>query len=188
MVDIANNQIKTKRRTRRARFSPQIEDEIRAHYDIGGTAKDAASQISLKYGDEAPNVRTIQKRFKELRKMETEDSGRWSVADSPSDMAKLVLPALDAVITKTDGRRYFLTINEAKWIAKLCTIAPDLPPWTAYRLARLYILYTYRGDTGASTSDLDMYLAYAPWQGDEQAVAYIDAVTSTKGKVNTVTL
>src|SRR5689334_5782673 len=83
-----------------------------------------------------------------------------SLVDAIAD-ASFTLLVLRAVIKQTDGRSS-LTAATARWVEAIHRVAPDLDPWNAYRLARLYVA---RADAG-NTTNLDAWLAYAPWRSD----------------------
>jgi hypothetical protein len=122
---------------------------------------------NLKFCDRLPTLRTFQMIVKEARP--PDPSGPWSLADAEAGDVALVLPVLAAVVAKTQGSRQHITRAEAEWLVKLRGAYPDLDPWLAYRLARLYMA---RVDRREATVDLDLYLAAAPWRGGEAEAQY----------------
>jgi hypothetical protein len=89
-------------------------------------------------------------------------SGPWSFGpDSDLDDARAVLGVLASVVEETEGRREYVTVDEAEWIARVVAISPDIPPLTAFRLATQYRLNTPHR---AATEGLDLYVAFAPWR------------------------
>ena len=108
--------------------------------------------------DDVPSRRTIHNIVAEhTPKDETE---RWLLKDPEGDEATLVLPVLATIIEKTEGRRTYLTQDEAEWIVRIRRATPDLDLLKVYTLARAYML----GPEGGMTDDSDAYLAFAPWR------------------------
>lgn len=114
-----------------------------------------------------PSARTVQEIVKRARP--ADPSAPWSLADAEPSTVPLVLPVLAAVVARTQGQRNYVTRGEAEWLAKLRGAYPDLDPWQAYRLARLYMARVERRD---ATLDLDLYLALAPWRRGETEAQY----------------
>lgn len=136
-----------------------------------------------KFRSRAPSARTIQRIVKALSPHDP--SGPWSLGDDDVDAA-LVLPTLATVIEETDGRKLQLTRAEVSWVARIRRVAPDLEPWDAYVVAVQYMLCLEYGD---STTELDAWLAFAPWRegpGRERyqaaiARGHLQGVVSTEG-------
>ena len=110
-----------------------------------------------------PTLRSIQRLVSEWTPLEDTDPWRLEHADGAD--AALILPVLRAVIARTQGRVLSLTIGEAKWIVRLREAAPDIPPWAAYQLARMYLT---NKAAGLDTDALDRIIAAAPWGNPHQ--------------------
>ena len=137
--------------------------------EIEGLAAEGwgATQIKHKlerqprYKDRAlPTLRTIQRIVAERTVRDT--SGPWSLNEAGPD-ARTVLDVLAAVIDGTEGRTSAFTGDEAQWVLQVSQVAPDLPPFERWRIARLYL---GRASRVEPTDDLDGFLAYAPWRDD----------------------
>ena len=115
----------------------------------------------------APSLRTIQDIVRE--KSGPDPSGRWALNDADPDEATLILPALADVIQETEGRRAYLTRAQAELIGRIRRVAPELNGWAVYRLARLYL---FREGRGEPPSDIEGFLAFAPWRSQKQRDAY----------------
>lgn len=140
--------------------APGIARELERRIDAGGLPESAA----------VPSEKSIRRRLADRT-----PSALWGgLAASSGSAASLVLPVLAAAVERTQGRRFWLTEREAHWIVKLRQAAPDLPPWWAFYLAsRKYIV---RQDHGELTQDLDLLLAFAPWQSDDAFQRFVRAV------------
>lgn len=116
--------------------------------------------------NDVPSRRTIQNIVAEhTPKDETE---WWLLKDAEDDQATLVLPVLATIIEKTEGRRTYVTQDEAKWIVRIRTATPDLDLWTVYTLALAYML----GPEGGTKDNLDAFLAFAPWRSEDDRRRY----------------
>ena len=125
------------------------------------------TQIKNQLGDDAPSLRTIQDIVRE--KSGPDPSGRWGLNDADPDDAALILPALADIIQETEGRRAYLTRAQAELIGRIRRVAPELNGWAVYRLARLYL---FREGRGEPPSDIEGFLAFAPWRSQKQRDAY----------------
>lgn len=115
---------------------------------------------------DVPGLRTVQDIVKGF---EDRDVGNpWSIADAPASEIRPVLGAMAALIRGSLGRVTSLTNAEARWVVKLTTAYPDIPPVIAYSLARLYLM---RLEAGSPVTDLDCFLAYEPWSDPERYLA-----------------
>ncbi len=87
--------------------------------------------------------------------------------------AAFTLLALRELILVVGGSAT-LTVATARWIETIHRIAPDLDPWTTYRLARLYVAR----NTGGDTKDLDTWLAFRPGVAPSTDRRYESAISS----------
>lgn len=142
-----------------------IEAMVLAHYKPPAIHE----ELVKRHKSRAPSLRTVETWYRKLSPPDV--TGAWSFTEA--DEPELVLPVLAALISETRGRRKELTNAEAEWIAKICGAAPGIDPWYAYILARLYML---RKQAGLTSLDIDAYLAYAPWRGEQEAQAYGQAL------------
>ena len=101
-------------------------------------------------GDDVPSVRTVQSIVSEYRQRGPSDP--WSLAMAHGDEAKLVMPVLEELIEQTEGRAWQLTTDEARWIAAIRRVAPDLDLWQVYLLAREYAILNGRGGPTARSA------------------------------------
>lgn len=149
-----------------------VETRLRA----GQTYEQAAEELARlkeqgKY-DWTPSVRTIRSWVatgKVSRPPRPTDP--WSLLTGSADDAALVLPVVP-FITALPRTARWITIREAEAIARVRRAAPDIAPGAA---ATLGILYVTRERKRAATSDLDMYLASAPWRSPDAQNAYEEA-------------
>lgn len=107
-----------------------------------------------------PTSRTIQNYLKGRL---LDPTGPWSMQNTEEDETdpSLVLPVLAAVLVRTEGRRSQLTNGEAKWVTRVRQVAPELPPWWAYRVARAFQARELQSEP---TADLDLLMSFAPWR------------------------
>src|SRR5437868_6675359 len=122
--------------TRRRRMNGQIEDEIRRlAIDSDWSASQIYNDLVGRFKD-TPHRRSVERFVLELRP--PDPSGTWSFALADPEDAALILPIAAEVLERTEGR-HRLTNAEAKEITRLRRAIPDLPPFKAYQLARLYL-------------------------------------------------
>jgi hypothetical protein len=146
---------------------------VKALDDVGFSA----AEIQRMLGDHSPPDRTVRSI---VQQNALEDaSGAWTPINGiePSTSLGHVLDVLRVVVAISEGRRPYLTRNEAARIAQLAAAAPDLSPLNLFRLARLYMR---RIHDKQRTEDLDIYLAFAPWRDDESAARYADVVKASR--------
>ena len=117
--------------------------------------------LELKFGpNRSPQLRTVQRMVRELRAADASSVWSASPAEATSD-DRHALEVLAAVIVGTGGSRTTLTQTEAAHAVGIRSLAPDLDAWLTYRLARAYMARAARGEP---TTDLDAWLALAPWR------------------------
>lgn len=121
------------------------------------------------FNGRVPTLRTVQRIAKEF--VPSDESGPWTFNEADPDDAALVLPVLAEVIERTKGHRTEMTRAVAEKVARIRRVAPDLHLWVAYSLAVAYL-----AKEGTKTDDLDAFLAFAPWRGDENMKRHQHAV------------
>ncbi len=124
-------------------------------------------QALAEFRGHCPSQRTIRKHLGRMRPRD--ESYAWNLVDSNDAAARLILPVLASVIENTEGRRRWLSIEEARLVRKIRNAAPSIDPFDAYRVAHQYQL---RAANEADSSDLDILLAFAPWEGSSADERY----------------
>ncbi|MEZ4501040.1 MAG: hypothetical protein R3C39_00230 [Dehalococcoidia bacterium] len=125
--------------------------------------------LGEEFGDSAPSLSWLQHRRPK------DGSALWSLADGRGDESdRLILETKRVVLEKTEGRES-VSIAEAQWIARVRSAAPSMEPYTAFTVARLYLMREGRGE---DMHDLDVMLAYRPWKSVEDALEWVRAVES----------
>ena len=131
-------------------------------------------RLLSQFGDEVvPGVRTLHNIIRD--KEVVDSSALWTVTSDTvgADHIPLVMPVVKAVVENTKGLRKGVTDAEAACVVRVRLAAPGLKPWNAYLLAQLYLRRHARKE---STIDLDLQLAFAPWEGGTATKTYLDAV------------
>jgi hypothetical protein len=156
-------------RRHRQRLPRRVEDKIRELSNEGDLDPKAIhSLVHDQFPGEAVSLRTVQRRVQESR-ARFGPSAIWTLTPDQGDAARVVLGCLAAVVRVTGNPNRGITVRTADWIAAVARVAPDLPPWSTYRLARWY---EGRTSTNDSTDDLDLYLAMRPWRSIRAREAY----------------
>ena len=120
-----------------------------------------------------PTRRTVERYVRQL--VADDDSSPWTLTParpSPDD-GRLLLETLAQVIDETAGSVTTISGDLAAWVIAVRRAVPDLLPWLAYRVARVYQARTTRE---TDRSDLDAWLAIGPWRGAEETQRYEAAV------------
>ena len=151
-------------RRRRRNIDVNVLAEIQK-LSINDGASGAAIHRALDSDDRftgrVPSLRTVQDVFKQLTA--TDESGPWSLGEAvEKDEASLVLPVLAELLANATLGVSTLSVNEARWIARVRRASPDVPPLAAYHIARTYLAREARGE---AASDVDAVLALRPWDG-----------------------
>jgi hypothetical protein len=151
-----------------------IEQQITTYglRGVGAVAIEEYLNNDARYAGRVPTLRTIQRRVKEIRP--PDPSGPWSFSDADVDEARLVLPILAAAIL--DGEGQGITRGEAALIAQIAEACPDLAEQSALNVLYLARLYQARSANKERTNDLDAYLAFAAWRGDEEYATWRYAI------------
>ena len=95
-------------------------------------------QALAEFRGHCPSQRTIRKHLGRMRPRD--ESYAWNLVDSNDAAARLILPVLASVIENTEGRRRWLSIEEARLVRKIRNAAPSIDPFDAYRVAHQYQL------------------------------------------------
>jgi hypothetical protein len=142
----------TKRKTSEARKQPnahrcELEPEVLAsilYWDEQGFAGTAIHAALKRRFGWSPHLNTVRR---ELQRHARDSREEWSLADEAFTVeeARAVLGELRHVYQLTKGSTRSFTPREAKWIARLRTVEPDLAPGVAYWRARWHV---YREDQG----------------------------------------
>jgi len=166
-----------RRRAGRPRIPRDIEIAIEGFAAEGYTPPQILEALQRKAdfkGRALPVIKTI-KRIIEREGLAADASEWWSLAAADPDDAATILPVLATVIERTAGRVPSLTKAQADWVLKIRCIAPDLSPWSAFRLAISYRVRVHREEP---TADLDELLAFTPWRSREHLERFLRVVNS----------
>jgi hypothetical protein len=120
--------------------------------------------------NELPPLRTVQEWVSQCRP--PDPSMPWVSTEAPGDEAHYVLKVWAAVMT-THRQQERFTIGEAQRVMWVGQIAPDLPLYYVWLLAKLYQPYDANG---WDKSKLDAFLAYQPWKGLDNERLYQEAI------------
>ncbi len=113
--------------------------ELRELHELGRTGKSIARHLEKRFGARAPHLNTV---YAVQRDLKRDESAAWSVADDSfhATAARAVLEELRDVVKVSHGNVRSFTQLEARWIARLRAIFPEMPrSGTAYLEARLRI-------------------------------------------------
>ena len=146
---------------------------------FAGTAIHAA--LKRRFGW-APHLNTVRR---ELHRHARDSRDEWSLADEAftADEARLVLDELRAVYELTRGRTRSFTPREARWIARLRTVTPELQTGVAYWRARWHVYREDQGDPAGAVWDVVEVagdIAYALAQPPDQSDATLRRVLRRK--------
>lgn len=170
--------------TRRGRYiHVDVELEIRRLVDKELSPSQIFQKLDSQpeFRDKVPSLRTIERRVSELRPRDPSD--RWDWQQEVVEDTRAVLDVLQAVIERTEGRKYALTNREAQFVERVLKAAPGLNPWAVYLVAR-YILTTEinvrvrarRAPNEGDMAEVDAFLAYQPWKSERHLERYKRAV------------
>lgn len=140
-------------------------------------------RLGLVDANDRPDRRTIQRIVRDLdtppEKRATDAWRRahepWQLSSDP-EHAAIVLRVMAGVLSGGGGTAMFgqpalrldwPTVGQSEWIVRLHTAAPDLieqHPWGWFELYMSAAVYQARAERGATTTELDAYLALAPWR------------------------
>jgi hypothetical protein len=153
---------------RRQRWPDHIADKLWELASLGRSPAQIYADLKQEFGTaNVPSPKTIERHIKNRPKGEP-----WTIIGADAEDAGLVLPVLAYVAWITDGRIQSVTKGEARWIARIRRLRPDLmetggdptEPSGALGVFFLALDYAEREQTGEFTEDLDAFLIWAPWQ------------------------
>ncbi len=125
-----------------------------------------------------PSRKTLQRWSNEIAPRDP--SGAFDlneVADSmgSAEVAERIADVLRETAIRTRGRIVSLTRREASFVAAARVMASDLPPWRAYVVARIC---ARRVELKQPMTDVEQFLAFAPWRGDVAREIYRRSYTA----------
>lgn len=82
------------------------------------------------------------------------------------------MPCLAEIIESSEGQRPYVTIDEARAIAQIRGLAPDIDLWSVFYYGRLVV---FAGSDPDVLRRLDAVLAFAPWRGDKERARLVKA-------------
>ena len=96
----------------------------------------------------------------------------WTLDEKSASDAAHVLPVLADLIESSEGRLNRLEAPVAEAISMIVRAAPDISARNARRMAWRYVLAI---EAQEPTTDVEIFLAFAPWRGAEAATRYLKA-------------
>ena len=159
-----------KKRGAPRKYGDDVRHVIAEQRRLGKSPEEIQRELD-KQGLPAPDSRHIRRIIDEV--LARDRSQPWSLAKAAPTEAASVPSVLAELIIRSEGRRSDVTEKEAEWITRIRLAAPDFDLWAVYMMAHNYMVRTERGET---TADLDTFLAFAPWRGEEQRRPYYEAV------------
>ncbi len=127
-------------------------------WDVRPSYRRMQAEIESRFGrGEVPAENTIRSIC-----LDTPRGEAWSLDMASPLQVRLVLPVIASVIEATEGRRTYVTTDEAKLIARIRLAARGVPLLTAYEIARQMLWARSSGDN-AATSMLHHFLSFRPW-------------------------
>lgn len=91
----------------------------------------------------------------------------WTLIDDDTGEPVIVLETLAEVISFTMGGVATFEVDEARMVARIGKAFPAMPALDRWSLAILYVVRRWREKR---TDDIDIYLAFKPWENDEGGV------------------
>ena len=133
----------------------------------GWSAQDTADALADKFGESARGLRTVQN----ILKASIDNQMPWDRLRTPGTDVRLIFNVLTEVIRVSEGRKQELTQEEADWVAWVCHAAPSLPLYYVWVVACLYMAETR---LSKQFTQLDVFLAFKPWESLEAMKAFDD--------------
>lgn len=119
-----------------------------------------------------PSERSIRNLVREL--VPPDPSGPWVPGEGDPEEDALVLETAAEWVRRTRKRRWpKLTQERARWIAWVRRGWPDLDPVIAFVVAEDY---RARRANEMDTTDLDAFLAFTPWRGEQFYRQWAEAI------------
>jgi hypothetical protein len=162
--------MRQKQRGRPRALDLAVERKLRELISAGASSaaqvyrelRKAARSPGAKFREaDVPSERTIRNYFNELVVRDT--SAQWSLTD-PRDRPDFLLDVLRTIFQRSERRIYSLTRDMADRIDAIKSAAPEIPPATAFLIAREYLRCE---QAGQETSHLDFGLAMRPTRDEE---------------------
>ena len=119
--------------------------------------------------DDLPPYQTIRRVVSDMTIRDTSDTWRIDDKDTKPEDLRCILDVLRTVIEDSYGEKTTLTKEEVGWILRIAKAAPTAKRWMVRRLVQLYMLYD---STGQSTTDLDTFIAFKPWEEWENGTEF----------------
>ncbi|MDP6496033.1 MAG: hypothetical protein QGI09_11625, partial [Dehalococcoidia bacterium] len=127
---------------KKRRIDRDVENEIR---ELALTETWTPAQVyrhikgEKKFGRRVPTLRTVERIVGEMRGA-AEETSPWTLAvkDMDEEAARLVLRSRRALILRHERPLHRFNNSEAKWVAKISKIAPDLAPDIAWLIGKVY--------------------------------------------------
>jgi hypothetical protein len=160
---------KARPRARGFRLPPAVLDYIAENDQKAVPPKQILNDVAEKFPDSPVSPRTLT-RVLAGQRAQRRDGEHWSPREGADGVdVALTVPAIAHLIEWSEGRRRELTIGEARRITFVRRAAPDIPIPLAFKIAQMY---------GRTTPEnvLDSFLAFAPWRGERERLAYRDAI------------
>ena len=145
---------------------PGVQGEIARAIQSGVTSGAEIRRRLEATGHVAPSENTIRDLVAEM--IARAESAEWTLATADLAEIPLVLPVW--ACAQTLGLR--LSVQEAAWVVRIRTAAPDLPLDDVWGLAGLRVLWP------DSAHAIDALLAFAPWCDVDHAERYFAAVNA----------
>ena len=167
---IRNKVNKARKPRRGAAANPEIQTAIAELVQRGVTSSpEIRRKLVNEYGflwADTPSENTILDLVKEM--IARAESAEWNLADAHISEIPLVLP----VWTYARSKGLKLSTQEAQWVVRIRTAAPDLPLDDVLGLAGLRVLWPDSADW------IDALIGFAPWRDSEHAERYFAAVNA----------
>jgi hypothetical protein len=137
-----------------------VQQAIRIRAERGMSAREIHEELSALpvFAGRVPTSRSIHRA---VRAANPRSRQEWTLAEDDGDETAAVLAALAAVISESNGRRDYLTLDEARWLKKLAPVTPGLGAFVRYLLAREYARLSADEQ---SSKRLDHWVALQPWR------------------------
>ena len=133
----------------------------------GWSAQDISDALADRFGDSARGLRTVQS----ILKASIDNQIPWDRLGTPGTDACLIFDVWAEVVRVSEGKKQELTQEEAEWVAWVRHAAPSLPLYYVWVVACLYMAETR---LSKQFTQLDVFLAFKPWESLEAMEAFDD--------------
>lgn len=164
---ISGQSAQSSKRPRREyhRVTTGVREEIQrqARQAEPPTAREIEASLEGKdeYADHVPPRQTIQNIARAAAVHDGSDP--WRIDQGAGLTAGPVLDVLPEVITRTQGRRTFVTRDEAAWIVRIHRARPEIDARLAYELVR-HLMASDKKERAT----IEAYIAYRPWVPEQR--------------------